>query len=236
MKSKNTKSKAPAPGHDSTGTIKPTLIAFLLDRSGSMASGREETISGFNAYMQTMKDKDDGSMRFTLTQFDSISTEVLYNAAPLREVSKLIFVPRGNTPLWDAMGETMRETLKQAGDAFKVLFVVLTDGQENASSKFTGDAVKALIKEMETQQHWTFAYIGVGLQGFAQTQAMAAGTQCASNVLHSTHETMGTAYRSFASGSAAYAMNANTAKCVVTNFWDGMKSTEDEDEPPKKKK
>lgn len=176
-KSKGRKSKSKT----STGS-RPTLVAFLLDRSGSMASCQQETISGFNGYLDGLK----GDMKFTLTQFDSQGIDIIHDAVPIKEVKKLTsstYVPRGGTPLYDAIGKTVRATEEKA-KGHNVLFVTLTDGEENSSSEWNKDTIQKLIKEMEGKG-WTFAHIGVGMDGFSATQSYSAGTQSASNVMHS---------------------------------------------------
>ena len=167
-------------------TTKPTLVAFLLDRSGSMETCRAETISGFNGYLDELNKKKN-TLRFTLTQFDSISVDLLYDAVLLKDVDKLTtktYVPRGNTPLYDAMGVTIRATEKKAGEKYDVLFVVLTDGLENASSDWDQAKINQLIKDKE-KETWTFAYIGVGPHGWAASNTISAGTISAHNVMRS---------------------------------------------------
>lgn len=211
---------------------KPTLVAFLLDRTGSMSACADETIKGFNGYLDELKKQQNGDLRFTLTQFDSIAVEVIHNAVPLAKVNKLTsdtYQPRANTPLHDAIGKTIRETEKAAGDKFKVLFVTLTDGQENASSEWTSESIKKLIKEKEENAKWTFAYIGVGLNGFAATQAVAAGTSGASNVLRSSHKGTRQAYRSFAMATSNYCANPNAAAAPVACVFAGAPVDENED-------
>ena len=95
-----------------------TLVAFLLDRSGSMNSCKDETITGFNAYISGLTDP---KMKFTLTQFDSQGIDIIHNAVPLSKVECLTqksYVPRGSTPLFDAIGKTVRATEQEAKDAW----------------------------------------------------------------------------------------------------------------------
>jgi len=210
---------------------KPTLVAFLLDRSGSMDECKDETIKGFNAYIKELRTKDDGTMRFTLTQFDTQGIDIIHDAVPLKTVEPLTaetYKPRAGTPLYDAIGQTIRATETKATGTYKVLFVVLTDGLENSSREWNSDTIKDLIKAKENQAHWTFAYIGVGLQGWTQTQMMAKGTVGASNVLRTTHANTGRAYARFAGATAAYACSTGNLTCSAQNLWGKNPSTEDE--------
>lgn len=226
MKTKNDKSKAAqADGN------KPTLVAFLLDRSGSMQDGKAETISGFNSYVKTMREKGEPDMRFTLTQFDSLAVDVLHDCVPLEDVHLLTntsYEPRGNTPLYDAIGKTIHAAEVAAGHKYKVLFVIQTDGMENASCEYTWDRINSLIKDKENVAHWTFAYIGTGLQGMAQVRSLSAGTVGASNLMSSSHETASKTYQQFAVANCAYARCASNANATAMNFWAAV----DPAEPP----
>lgn len=177
---KTTKSKTPAT---------KTLVAFLLDRTGSMASVKKETIGGFNGYLDTLLEKPESkSISFHFTQFDSIAVEIVHDCVPLKEVNRLndeTYEPRANTPLYDAIGKTIRNIEDKAKNQ-KVLFVVLTDGEENSSSEWNDKTIKALIKEKEDKNKWTFSYIGVGPDAWKANERLAFGTQGASNVLRAT--------------------------------------------------
>lgn len=166
-----------------------TLVAFLLDRTGSMASVKNETIGGFNGYLdELLKKEESKQIRFSLTQFDTVSIDRVHDCVPLSKVAKLndkTYEPRGGTPLYDAIGKTIREIQNKVnGD--KVLFVVLSDGEENSSSEWNQSTIKALIKEKEDKDKWTFSYIGVGPEAWAANERLAAGTIGASNVLRAT--------------------------------------------------
>lgn len=211
----------------------PTLVAFLLDRTGSMSSCKEETIKGFNGYLAELRKKSGDDMRFTLTQFDTVSIDIVHDGVPLDEVDELSnknYEPRGGTPLYDAMGKTIRATSKSAGDKCKVLFVTLTDGEENSSSEWNSESIKKLIKEMESDKHWTFAYIGMGLNGWQATKTLSVGTMSASNVLRTSGKNAGMAYRHLAGQTVCYAASAASGQSVCQDFFAGKTSTEDEEQ------
>lgn len=214
---------------------KPTLVAFLLDRTGSMDACKTETIKGFNSYIEELRAKDKkGEMRFTLTQFDSEAVDIIHDAVPLKEVRALTdetFTPRAFTPLYDAIGKTIRATEAKATGKYKVLFVTLTDGQENASTEWNSDSIKVLIKKKEDEAHWTFAYIGMGIVGWAATTVIAAGTSGASNVLRTTYGKTGQAYARFAGATVAYACSTGNLKCSAQNLWGSTNATTEEETP-----
>lgn len=199
---------------------KPTLVAFLLDRSGSMEACAEETRKGFDGYIKTLReDPANLIMRFTLTQFDSQEVEIVHNAVDLTEVKPLDFKPRGWTPLFDAIGKTIRATQKKAGDKYKVLFVTLTDGQENSSSEWRQDTVNKLIKEMEEEHAWTFAHIGVGIAGWESGRQYLAGTSSASNAMYSPIGDDKVRYFSLARATKSFAGNHGACGQTVKHLW-----------------
>ena len=149
-----------------------THISFVLDRSGSMASVLNDTIGGFNSFLDEQK-KSGNKISFWLTLFNSDKIEKRYIKEDLKNVEQLSddnYVPNHSTPLWDAVGKTIQEFSKEK----EVLFIVMTDGQENASTEFTSDSVKELIKEKEKKFDWKFLYLGVGVEDF-KNEAMAMG-------------------------------------------------------------
>jgi Mg-chelatase subunit ChlD len=145
-----------------------THIAVLLDRSGSMGSVKDETISGFNYFLKEQKAAGDNAS-FTLVQFDSESTDVVHEAKPLGTVPDLnedTYQPRGSTPLLDALGQTINSTgrtlaaIPETNRPDKVVFVVITDGEENASHQFTKKQVKEMIDHQTEKYNWQFRLSG----------------------------------------------------------------------------
>jgi hypothetical protein len=149
------------------------VVTFVLDRSGSMDLRREETISGFNAWMEDME-KFAGEVLFTFLQFDSVSTDVIRRNKLLSpqepyRLSKENFVPRAYTPLWDAVGKAIRQTEEAIqeldGEEVSVLLVVMTDGQENDSKEWTLEPLRKLI-ESKTNAGWTVTYLGASVDAW----------------------------------------------------------------------
>lgn len=208
---------------------KPTLVAFLLDRSGSMENCKQETIKGFNGYIDTLRDKKAESVVLTLTQFDTIGIDILHDAVSLKSVAKLndeSYEPRGGTPLYDAMGQTIRATEKSAGSKFKVLFVTLTDGQENSSAEWNEQTIKSLIRQKEENDHWTFVHIGVGANGWDAVQRVAVGTRSFSNVLKIDPKDTKKTYARMGQMTANYMCDTSNLTRSATNVWKSTESDE----------
>lgn len=134
-----------------------THIRILLDRSGSMDSCREGTIAGFNQYLRDQQAMPDDGTTLALVQFDSESYDTLFDK-PIRDVTPLAeFKPRASTPLHDAMGRCIDETLRDHRSD-KVLMVIITDGQENASHEYTAEKLATMIKERR-DAGWEFIFL-----------------------------------------------------------------------------
>jgi hypothetical protein len=147
--------------------VKDTDIIVVLDRSGSMASIGEATVSGFNSFVKEQKAAE-GDAFLTLVQFDN-QYEVNYKEKHVKKVEDLVygetFVPRATTALHDAIGRTINET-KTEND---VVFVIITDGFENSSREFDGKAINKLIEEKK-KSGWNFLFLG------ANQDAIKTGT------------------------------------------------------------
>jgi hypothetical protein len=148
---------------------------FILDRSGSMDDCRDDTIGGFNAFIESQKPF--GGM-LTLVLFDH-EYEVVYKDKPIAEVEKMTresYVPRGNTALLDAMGKT----IKSVEDFLPRTVVILTDGYENGSHKYTKAHIKDLV-EAKTKEGWTFVYLGANQDAFTEAGALGISQNCTMN-------------------------------------------------------
>jgi Mg-chelatase subunit ChlD len=144
-----------------------TDITIVLDRSGSMESVADDTIGGFNRFLLDQKQAP-GDGVLTLVQFDH-EYEFVHRARPLAEVpplSRETFVPRGQTALLDAIGRTLNDTFERLAKTDEaqlpgsVIFVILTDGHENASREFSRETVFKMISERQAKQGWTFVFLG----------------------------------------------------------------------------
>jgi hypothetical protein len=141
-----------------------TLIAFLLDRSGSMQSIKSDVIGGFDAFL-TEQRAGDGECRVTLAQFDD-EYEVVYHAVPVGEVPALELNPRGMTALLDSMGKLITDTTAEIaalGEDDKpgsVIVAIMTDGMENSSREWSRPAIRSLVEQQTSECGWEFLYMG----------------------------------------------------------------------------
>lgn len=159
-----------------------TDITVLLDRSGSMASIKSAMESAFNEFVQQHRAVP--SSRLSLVQFDTNDPhEMVYTAKPIADVPCLDFTPRGGTPLLDALCRTIDATGNRllntpASDRpEKVLFVIITDGQENASREFKRKDVNDRITRQSSIYKWQFVYLGANQDAIAEAASfgIAAG-------------------------------------------------------------
>ncbi len=152
-----------------------TLISFVLDKSGSMESIREATISGFNEFKHEQA-RCPGRALFTLTLFD---TEVhrVCTAIPIAEVPDLTrasYQPGSCTALYDAVGSTIlavERHLVRTSCIDQVVFVVMTDGLENASHEFDRHRVFEMIAERQARGY-EFVYLGANQDSYAESARM----------------------------------------------------------------
>lgn len=146
-----------------------TEIIFLLDRSGSMAGLERDTIGGFNAFIKKQS-RLEGETVLTTVLFDN-QYEVLWDEIKASEVKlteKEYFV-RGTTALLDALGKTILNVknrlslINEEDGPGKVIFVITTDGLENASIEFTYSKVKNLIQNQQEMHNWEFIFMGANI-------------------------------------------------------------------------
>ncbi len=144
-----------------------TLIAALLDRSGSMACIASDMRGGFDSYIATERGQA-GTTLVTLAQFDD-RYDTVYADRPVDAVPPLRLEPRGMTALLDAIGRFVTEigaglaALPEGERPGEVTVLVMTDGHENASTEWTGEAVRALISQQESIYGWDFVFLGANM-------------------------------------------------------------------------
>ncbi len=151
-----------------------TEIAFVLDRSGSMAPVTEAAITGFNEFLQDQQ-KIEGQARLTLVLFDNeylvpLDSIPVLEAVPLDTTT---YVPRGSTALLDAIGETIDRlgarlaSLPESSRPGQVLVAISTDGFENSSVKFTWQDISRKILEQTNAYKWQFLFLGANQDAIA---------------------------------------------------------------------
>jgi uncharacterized protein YegL len=139
---------------------------FLLDRSGSMQSCVDDTIGGFNAFVDSQKSFG-GTM--TLCLFDH-EFDIVYEKVPIDQVvplTKETYMPRGGTALHDAMGQVLKMNLSD-----DTMVIILTDGEENSSNKYTA----AHVKDLVDAKPWKFVYLGANQDAVLTAQGLGINT------------------------------------------------------------
>jgi len=163
------------------------LVNVVLDRSGSMMPTRHETINAYNAYINKLKEEAGKTKYFvSLTQFDKPSglpeltvTYIDKLVSELNDLTAEQYQPRGYTPLYDAIGETIVR-VEQRVNGRPVLNVIITDGQENSSTAFTQGTIKELIKKKEAEG-WTFVFLGADIDSYSVASTIGVSHKNVSN-------------------------------------------------------
>ena len=164
-----------------------TELVFILDRSGSMAGLETDTIGGFNAMLAKQR-KEPGEAFVSTVLFDN-ETEVIHDRAPLDQVEDLTqeqYYVRGCTALLDAVGGAIRHIgnvhryARKEDVPEKALFIITTDGMENASRRYTYPQVRKMIREK--QKHgWEFLFLGANIDAAAEAGRFGIGQDRAAN-------------------------------------------------------
>jgi uncharacterized protein YegL len=164
-----------------------TEIAFVLDRSGSMQSVAHAAISGFNEFLSDQQAAP-GQARLTVVLFDN-EYLVPVNNIPIAEVVPLnsdTYIPRASTALLDAIGETIErlgQRLEQTPETDrpgKVIVAILTDGQENSSTRYTWKQISAKIKHQTEVYKWEFLFLGANQDAIATAANLSIAANNAS--------------------------------------------------------
>jgi uncharacterized protein YegL len=147
-----------------------TELVFILDRSGSMSGLETDTIGGYNAMLDKQKTVE-GEAHVTTVLFDN-NYELLHDRIDSKAVSPITekeYFVGGSTALLDAIGRTIHKIVgvqRHTADDYraeKVLFVIITDGEENASREYTSDKVKAQIEHQKEKYGWEFIFLGANI-------------------------------------------------------------------------
>lgn len=150
-------------------------VVLLLDRSGSMIGTEQDIIGGYNGYINGFKNKN---AKITTILFDD-KYEIITKRKNVNEVSELTekqYYVRGCTALLDAIGKSIRFIEKEKTE--KVMFIITTDGYENASRKFSKEQIKEMI---QGHKEWEFIYIGANIDSYSEGQSIGINSSNISN-------------------------------------------------------
>ena len=165
-----------------------TELIFILDRSGSMAGLEQDTIGGFNAMLQKQRGEP-GEAVISTVLFDN-ETEVIHDRVPLDRVPALTeqeYYVRGCTALLDAVGGAIHHIgnvhkyARKEDRPEKTLFVITTDGLENASRRYTYDKVKAMIERQRETYGWEFLFLGANIDAAREAARFGIRADCAAD-------------------------------------------------------
>lgn len=174
-----------------------TEIVYILDRSGSMEGLEADTIGGFNSMME--KQKETGEKAIVSTVLFDHEIEVLHDRVPIEKVEKMTdrqYFVRGCTALLDAVGLAIRhignlhKELKKEERPEKTIFVITTDGMENASRIYNYEKVQKMVKRQQKKYGWEFIFIGANIDAYEEAQRFGILKEHAVNYVH---DSVGTA-------------------------------------------
>lgn len=169
-------------------------VLMIVDRSGSMIPRANDVRGGFNSYIEELAKDDATDYRVSLTLFDHSITHtfadrplyVVEDECTVWDLPKLdekTYIPSGMTALYDAVGESLRLLKGRIGTPehpygeARVLVVIITDGEENASSSYHAEHIRTMIKHREEAGNYSFVYLGADLDAWANSQALGISMQ-----------------------------------------------------------
>ena len=161
-----------------------TELVFILDRSGSMSGLEQDTIGGFNAMIEKQK-KEPGEAYVSTILFDNVS-EVLHDRVRLPDVPKMTdrdYTVRGCTALIDAIGgaihhiANIHKYARPEDVPAQTMFVIITDGMENASRRYDGKTIKKLIEKEQSKYGWEFLFIGANIDAVTTAKSYGIAAQ-----------------------------------------------------------
>ena len=165
-----------------------TEVVFILDRSGSMCGLESDTIGGFNSMIEKQRNED-GEALVSTVLFDDYS-EVLYDRVPVSKVepmnSKQYYV-RGCTALLDAIGgaihhiSNVHKYAREEDRPEKTLFIITTDGLENASTRYDYRTVRKMVKKEQEKYGWEFIFLGANMDAIKEASKFGIGANRAFN-------------------------------------------------------
>jgi len=187
-------------------------IVVLFDETGSMCNIREDAIGGFNTFLEEQK-KVEGSANITLILFNTREYRKEYVGIDIQEAKELVkYKPDAMTNLYDCIGRAINSTTKRLevmgedDKPEKVIFGILTDGQENSSIEFDKKKIFDMIKHQQDKHKWEFIYMGANQDAFHEGGAMGIpthntqGFMATGQGVRSAYSNMSTSFTSYRAG------------------------------------
>ena len=165
-----------------------TELVFILDRSGSMSGLEKDTIGGFNSMIEKQK-REEGAAVVSTVLFDSESI-VIHDRLPLDKVTLMTeeeYFPRGSTALLDAVGGAIHHIgnihkyARKEDVPEKTMFIITTDGYENASKHYSYDKVRKMIERQKEKYGWEFLFLGANIDAAAEAKRFGISADRAVN-------------------------------------------------------
>jgi uncharacterized protein YegL len=200
-----------------------TELVFILDRSGSMSGLESDTIGGFNSMLAKQR-AEPGECRITTVLFDD-RYEILHDRIDVKAVSAITereYYVRGSTALLDAVGRTIgkiggvQKNTAEDYRAGKVLFVITTDGMENASREFDYERIKSMIENQKSKYGWEFIFLGANIDAVDVANRFVVDRSRAQN-FHNDSEGIGLNYEVLSRTVSAY--RAAPPSTPITDDW-----------------
>ena len=172
-----------------------TELVFILDRSGSMSGYETDTVGGFNATLKRHREEGGADVYVTTVLFNNAHS-MLYDRVPIADVPPMQerdFWVGGGTALLDAIGDTVTHIAgihryaRPEDVPAHTVFVINTDGMENASHRYTADAVRAMIEEKTRECGWEFIFLAANIDAVETAEGLGIRRECAAN-FRQTHE------------------------------------------------
>ena len=168
-----------------------TELVMILDRSGSMGGLESDTIGGFNGMIETQR-KEEGDALVSVVLFDDVS-EVVYDRVPIAKVEPMTdkqYYVRGCTALLDAVGGAIHHIgnvhkyAREEDVPEKTIFIITTDGMENASRQYTYEKVREMIERQKEKYNWEFLFLGANIDAVREAGRFGIQANCAVKYEH----------------------------------------------------